>query len=162
MVCRWCGESSHPSSDCMYRGRGAPAPAAAAAADPKVVTKDYYDLMVSLGEDVSGMVVQGGNQEEGFNQFLASVGVDPRAQSAAQSGYGNGPQSGRYGGGAGPYGSGQYGGGYNRGGPQQGAYNDRGYTAPQGSVDDIPPWELMDQGGQQPRPSADAPLPWEQ
>jgi len=98
IYCKWCGETSHPSSDCTQRGRVNMSSSSttttssfAGAGRPKVVTQEYFDLMQTLGEDVSGMVVQGSsssstsdvensNKDEGFNAFLASVGVQSSDQ----------------------------------------------------------------------------------
>lgn len=183
--CRWCGETSHPSSDCTFRsGRGGPGgpggPAGPgahggpggprAASGPKVVTKEYYDLMSSLGEDVSGMVVQGdeqGNKEEGFSAFLASVGVDSSQQQHQQPQQHHGHHNNHQGHHGGPpphfYGDGD------RHGPGGGGQPFNRYPPPQGSTDDVPPWERDDfEGSSRPSnfpppssSSADAPAPWD-
>lgn len=160
VLCRWCGESSHPSSDCTMRGRGAP-PMRGPNAGPaqKVVTREFYDLMLSIGEDVSGMIVQDGNgpnpaqknnenKDEDFNSFLASVGVDSSAKFAPNHGY---PSS------------------------------ERSFPPPAAQNGDIPPWERealppwerdnfsnsrpphghAPANGQFSAPAADAPAPWD-
>ena len=158
IVCRWCGETSHPSSDCTMRGRGPP-PSTAPPQGLKVVTQEYYDLMMSIGEDVSGMVVQGsqsnnnnnngedGGGDEGFDAFLASVGVDsshPQPNTTAGGGSHHSaaggnfyPQSSSGGPPSDRYGSASGGGGGGGGGGFQGRDQ---YPPPQAS-DDIPPWE---------------------
>lgn len=187
--CRWCGETSHPSSDCTLRGniQGGPPTSAASAAGPKLVTKEYYDLMVSVGEDVSGMAVIGNNdnnpassssntgeKEEGFSAFLASVGVvdsspaPPRGPNNGHHGGNNGHHGhhggpGHNGGYRNPssndfHGQGRYGGGGNNFHPSQ--------PNPPPN-DDIPPWEREEalRGNGNPPPnnsfSADAPAPWD-
>jgi hypothetical protein len=166
VYCKWCGESSHPSSDCNQRGRSANGAATSGGPSLKAVTREYYELMQSLGEDVSGMVVQGAGGDGGddhFTEFLASVGV----QSSDSDGFqpNGGAPTGRYGGNDGRRGGG-YGSGYVK--------FKEGYSqqqTPSSAVDDIPPWERMEQHHDQrgpplpaagaPSASADAPAPWD-
>ena len=146
VYCKWCGETSHPSSDCTQRGRTS-VPAAASA---KVVTKEYFELMQSLGEDVSGMVVREDGTNDHFNEFLASVGVQSTPSQGPSYGSGGPPgfqaSAGRYGG------DDSQRRGYGRG--------PRDFPA-QEAVDEIPPWERMDQPNAPPSMAADAPAPWD-
>lgn len=175
VLCRWCGESSHPSSDCTMRGRST---GTARTNGPpslpngqKLVTREFYDLMLSLGEDVSGMIVQDANQpsnpgsnaqsstnskDDSYSAFLASVGVDASSHSAPFNPHFNNNH-------------------YN---DQFGAHDQRdgfgpsrsSFPAPSGATDEIPPWERdqFAQRGPYTQPagpfvpaSADAPAPWD-
>lgn len=124
VLCRWCGESSHPSSDCTMKGRGAP-PAQFSGSGPsrsappssqKVVTKEFYDLMLSIGEDVSGMIVKDTNgadktrqdADNDYDALLASVGVDASSRTAPGNAY---------------------------------HHSERSFPQPSGQAGDIPPWE---------------------
>lgn len=184
VYCKWCGETSHPSSDCHQRGRAAAPPPSAG---PKVVTQEYYDLMLSFGEDVSNMVVQSSPaapsnaSTEGYNSLLSAIGV--QASDASPS-----PSSAHF-----PPSSSSSGGPPFRSGPNHsftgrygGSDDGRGFSRPRDfpqpvPSDDIPPWERMEREQQQPQhqqpptyppqphqqpyptqpPRSDAPAPWD-
>lgn len=148
VYCKWCGETSHPSSDCTQRGR-----VTAPANQPKMVTQEYYDLMMSLGEDVSDMVVQGartttGASEEGFSAFLASIDVQAAPQHTQNQRPPHAPPAGRYG-------EQDFGGRSGYGRPHQFPQQQPEVAA------EVPPWERMEAAATSHQQRDAGPAPWE-